>query len=80
MHAFVRSCPFFNFSYGGIIMMVLFVVLIAVVIFLVLRSNDKTDSHSKVEKEEDPLEVLKLRYAKGLITKEEFLRMKEDLK
>jgi putative membrane protein len=80
MYAFVRSCPFFNFSYGGIIMMVLFVVLIAVVIFLVLRSNDKTDSHSKVEKEENPLEVLKLRYAKGLITKEEFLRMKEDLK
>ncbi|MGD1816382.1 MAG: SHOCT domain-containing protein [Pleomorphochaeta sp.] len=80
MYSFFRSCPFFNFPYGGIIMMILFVVLIAIVLFLILRSNDKTDSHSKVEKEEDPIEVLKLRYAKGLITKEEFLRMKEDLK
>ncbi len=50
MYSFVRSCPFLNFLYEGIIMMVLFVVLIAVVIFLVLRSYDKTDSHLKVEK------------------------------
>ncbi len=80
MYAFVRACPFFNFTYGGIIMMVLFVALIAIVIFLILRSNDKTDSHLNVEKEENPIKVLKLRYAKGLITKAEFLRMKEDLK
>lgn len=80
MYSFFRSCPFFNFPYGGIIMMIFFIVLIGIVLYLIFRNNGKSESHSRDELNEDPIEILKQRYAKGLITKEEFLRMKEELK
>lgn len=80
MYRFLDSCSFFDLPYGGIIMMISFIVIIGVVLYLALKPNGKSDYHVRDKYTEDPMEILKQRYAKGLITKEEFLSMKEDLK
>lgn len=53
---------------------IIFIGLIGLVIYLLVRSSKGSDR--SVEK---PLEVLKKRYARGEITKEDFDRMKKDL-
>ncbi len=67
-----------DFGYGGLLMgFILLLILIAVIIFFVVKIiKDKGTSGSH---EETPLDVLKTRYAKGEISKEEFDSMKEDL-
>jgi len=58
---------------GGAFMWILFLVLLGVVIYFIWKSTGKTI-------DESPLDILKRRYAKGEITKEEFDGMKRDLK
>jgi uncharacterized membrane protein len=53
-------------------------------ILLVIYLLFKTDVFSKkdgryFEKDNDALEVLKKRYAEGLITQEEYIRMKDEI-
>jgi putative membrane protein len=48
----------------------LLIVLAVVVIYLIVRSDKK-------KKDEAPLEILKKRYAKGEITREEYKKMKK---
>ncbi|MAT59455.1 MAG: electron transporter RnfE [Ignavibacteriae bacterium] len=55
------------------------IVIIGLVIFLIVRlTNQKTGSQN-IQSNENPLDVLKKRYARGEITKEEFESMKNDL-
>ncbi len=60
------------------------VVLIVVIVYLVVRGlgralpPDSPPSHS-TRLNDDPLQILKTRYARGEITREEFERMKRDL-
>ncbi|GJQ64408.1 MAG: SHOCT domain-containing protein [Melioribacteraceae bacterium] len=55
------------------------IVIIGLVIFLIVRlTNQKTGSQN-IQSNENPLDVLKKRYARGEITKEEFESMKKDL-
>lgn len=66
------------FGYGGMFMwMVFIVILVAVVIFwLVQETRTKADHRLSGE---TPLDILKRRYAKGEITKDEFEKVKKDL-
>ena len=67
-----------NFGYGGMFMwMVFIVILVAVAVYwLVREASTKTDHRLSGE---TPLDILKRRYAKGEITKEEFEKVKKDL-
>jgi putative membrane protein len=69
-------------GFGGWEMMLMWLVVIIaavlVVYFLFSRRNGK-DMPESSRMGETPLEILKKRYARGEITKEEFDRMKDDL-
>lgn len=58
---------------------IFWIVIIVLVIFLIVRlTNQKSNGAGKIS-DETPLNVLKKRYARGEITKEEFESMKKDL-
>lgn len=61
---------------GGWILGTLFVVIVAFVIIMVLRNRGGT---AGVSGSETPLDILKKRYAKGEITKDDYERMKKDI-
>lgn len=67
-----------GFGYGGMFMgMLLIVILVVAVIYLFVReAGPKADHRLSAE---TPLDILKRRYAKGEITKEEFEKMKKEL-
>jgi putative membrane protein len=65
------------FGYGGMFMgMLLIIILVVAAIYWFAReAKSKTKSLSS----ENPIDILKKRYAGGEITKDEFERMKKDL-
>lgn len=65
------------FGFGGMFMWILFLILAAVVIYLVWKSTQSKVIDTSYR--ETPTEILKKRYAKGEITKEEFDEMKRNL-
>ena len=64
-----------NYWYGGIIMWIIFLVIIGVIVYFIINR----EKFIKRERDETPLEILKGRYAKGEITKQEYDKMKNDL-
>lgn len=62
-------------GYGGAFMWLIFLVLIGIIIYFVLR-GDKLMKHGG---EETAFDILKKRYAKGEITKQEYEKIKKDL-
>lgn len=58
-------------------MWILFLIVIGLLIYFIVRANKATGSVSM--QKETPLDILKRRYAKGEIVKEEFEKMKKDL-
>lgn len=58
---------------------IFWIVIIGLIIYLIVRvTNQKSSGTGKIS-DEIPLDVLKKRYARGEITKEDFDRMKKDL-
>lgn len=69
---------------GGIMMVVFWGLVIWLVVSLIRNSHGKGHhmcghGHDMQDKENSPLNILKERYAKGEITKEEFESMKKDI-
>ena len=64
-------------GFGGMFMWILFVIIIGIVAYFIIQ-NSKTKSAGGTT-QETPLDILKKRYAKGEITKEEYERMKKDV-
>jgi len=67
-----------NFGLGGIFMWAIFFIIIVGVLYLIVQSNKPKSYDSSFI--ENPIDILKKRYAKGEITKEEFEKMRKDLK
>jgi len=65
-------------GYGGMFMWLIIVIAIAVVVYLVYNPNGVGGRRFGVP-QESALDILKKRYAKGEISKEEFERLKQDL-
>ena len=65
-------------GYGGLIMWILTLILVGVVIYIVLQSS-RVKGGLFGDERETPLDILKKRYARGEITKEEFDRVKREL-
>jgi putative membrane protein len=61
-------------GFGGMFMWVIFIGLIGLLIYLFLRTSKGGDRTA-----ETPLVILKKRYARGEITKEDYDRMKKDI-
>ena len=66
-----------GYGYGGGFMWVILVVLVGVVIYFLLQASKSKGSAGLTT--ETPLDILKKRYAKGEIDKEEFEQKKKDL-
>lgn len=64
------------FGYGGVIVWILILIAIAVVMYLVVKKTSKNKAGSSGE---SALDILKTRYAKGEISKDDFERMKSEL-
>jgi putative membrane protein len=64
---------------GGISTLLFWVVLISFIVWIVLRLSDRGHGHGRGPEKQDPLEIAKMRYARGAITKEEFDQIKRDL-
>jgi uncharacterized membrane protein len=67
-----------GFGHGGILVWALFIIILAALIYFVF--NSVKSKHGPGSSGETPLEILKKRYAKGEVTKEEFKRIRSDLK
>lgn len=70
-----KHIPGWYIWYGGFRFLFLLLILIGVIIFLVLRNRKREE-----EPTETPLDILKKRYASGDISREEFIKIKKDLK
>jgi len=67
----------YGFGYGGMFMWIIFLVVIGVLIYFIVQAQ-KTKGRTPTQSESH-LDILKKRYAKGEIAKEEYERMKNDL-
>jgi putative membrane protein len=65
-----------GFGFGAIAMIIFWVLLILGIVYLVKMV---AGSSKKEGKQETAIDILKMRYAKGEISKEEFEKIKDDL-
>ena len=67
----------YGFGYGGMFMWLIFLIVLLVAVYFIFRAVKEKNTNA--EGQDTPLNILKKRYAKGDINKEEFDRMKQDL-
>jgi putative membrane protein len=67
----------YGYGYGGMFMGILFLILAGVAIYFIVQSVRSKNGIGQIQ--ESPIDILKKRYAKGEITKEDFDRMKNEL-
>lgn len=65
-------------GYGGFFMWIILIVIAAFIIYFVINRS-KTTVTSMNSTRESPTEILKKRYARGEITKEEFEKLKREI-
>jgi putative membrane protein len=65
-----------GFSWTGLIP---FLILVGVVLLIWAIAAHRHDNDDELEHDETALDILKKRYAKGEITKREFVEMKKDI-
>ena len=71
------SMMHYGFGNGGMFMWIIFLIVIGLLIYFVVQAQ-KTKGQTPTQNE-SPLDILKRRYAKGEIAREEYEKMKKDL-
>jgi putative membrane protein len=66
-----------GYGYGGMLMWIILLIVIGLIIYFIVQAK-KTKGQAPTQNESH-LDILKKRYAKGEINKEDFERMKKDL-
>lgn len=66
-----------GYGYGGMFMGILILLALIVAIYFIVRAVQTKNNTGTMQ--EGPLDILKKRYARGEITKEEFENIKKDL-
>jgi len=66
------------YGYGGLAMWLLLIAVIGLVVYLVIQFSKGTGDGKRIH--ETALDILKKRYIRGEISKEEFEHMKQDLR
>jgi putative membrane protein len=66
-------------GYGGMFMWLIIIIVIAVIVYIVYTRNIGAAGGSLGGRRESPMDILKTRYAKGEISKEEFDQLKRDI-
>jgi putative membrane protein len=79
-----RFYPFYagrgmEWGCGGFPMGLIFLVVVGLIIYFLVKNSHREKKPEIVAKEETPLEILKRRYAKGEINQEEFKNMLKEL-
>lgn len=69
----------FWMPWGGMLIMPIFLIVFVAILFLIFYRRAPSHTEPPMFKTESAMEILKKRYAKGEITKEEFESMKKDL-
>ena len=64
-----------NFGFGWLLLIIIIVLVVA----LIWKNTSERDKYIPFENKETALDILKKRYAKGEITKEQFDQMKKDI-
>ncbi|MDA3900920.1 MAG: SHOCT domain-containing protein [Spirochaetes bacterium] len=77
MHDWNIPWRFMHFGFGGLFMWIIFIAILALVIYVVVRMSKSTPTFKNHE--DAPLDILKKRYARGEISKDDFDNMKKDL-
>ena len=67
----------YGFGYGGMFMWIIFLIVIGFLVYFIVQAQ-KAKGQTPAQGESH-LDILKKRYAKGEISKEDFDRMKRDL-
>lgn len=67
----------YGFGYGGMFMWIIFLIVIGLLIYFISQTQ-KTKGQTPTQNV-SPLDILKRRYAKGEVTKDEYEKMKKDL-
>lgn len=62
----------------GVFMWLIFIIVAVIIVYLIFNRSKSTENPG-VSSGESPIEILKRRYAKGEITKEEFEMLKRDI-
>jgi len=71
------SMMHYGFGYGGTFMWIIFLIVIGFLIYFIVQAQ-KTKGETPTQNE-SPLDILRRRYAKGEIAREEYEKMKKDL-
>jgi len=67
----------YGFGFGGMFMWIIFLIILGVAVYFIVKALKAKDISAQGQ--DSPLNILKNRYAKGDITKEEFERIKKDI-
>ena len=68
-----------NWGWGGMFIQMLFWIVLIIVIVWAVRYIARPNQHKSSSSEESALDILKKRYAKGEIDRDEFEQKKRDL-